>query len=66
MPVRVATPGNIGGLTDNLLTPGYSSSIGLLLWAARVVTAHEPTRYESAPVGGAMGRVREWFKGLFP
>ena len=36
MPVRVASPQGVGGLTDHLLTPVYSTSIGLLLWAARV------------------------------
>jgi cell division protein FtsA len=66
MPVRVAAPTGVGGLTDHLLTPSYSTAIGLLRWASRVVTSHEPDRYESAPAGGAMGKVREWFKGLFP
>ncbi len=28
MPVRVATPAGIGGLTDGLLSPGYATSIG--------------------------------------
>ena len=62
MPVRVATPSGVGGLTDGLLSPAYSTSIGLLCWAARVVTAHEPVRYESAPAGGSLGRIREWFR----
>ena len=34
----------------------YATSIGLLLWAARVVTAHEPQRYESAPAGRVAGQ----------
>jgi cell division protein FtsA len=66
MPVRVATPAGIGGLTDGLLSPGYATSMGLLLWAARVVTAHEPHRYESAPTGGSLGKAREWLRTLFP
>jgi cell division protein FtsA len=66
LPVRVATPSGVGGLTDGLLSPAYSTSIGLLCWAARVVTAHEPVRYESAPAGGSLGRVRDWFRTLFP
>ena len=66
IPVRVATPAGVGGLTDGLMTPAQATSIGLLLWAARVVTAHEPQRYESAPANGSMGRVRDWFKTLFP
>ena len=66
MPVRVAAPSGVGGLTDNLLTPAFSTSIGLLLWGAEALTAHEPGRYESAPAGGSLGRLRDWVRGLFP
>jgi hypothetical protein len=44
----------------------YATSIGLLQWAARVVTTHEPVRYESAPAGGSIGRMRDWLRQLFP
>jgi cell division protein FtsA len=66
IPVRVAPPAGVGGLTDNLLAPPFASAIGLLQWASRVVTATEPQQFESAPAGGAAGRMREWLKGLFP
>jgi cell division protein FtsA len=66
MPVRVASPTGVSGLTDNLLTPAHSTAIGLLLWAARVVTSHEPQRFESAPANGSLGRLREWLRTLFP
>jgi cell division protein FtsA len=66
MPVRVATPAGVGGLTDHLLTPGYSSAIGLLHWASRVVTTQEPQTFESAPAGASLTKMREWLKGLFP
>ncbi|MFN8620924.1 MAG: cell division protein FtsA [Chloroflexota bacterium] len=66
MPVRVATPAGVGGLTDHLLVPSYSTAIGLLHWAARVVTSHEPHHFESAPAGASLNKVRDWLKGLFP
>lgn len=66
MPVRVATPAGVGGLTDHLLTPSYSTAIGLLHWASRVVTSHEPAHFESAPANASLTKVREWLKGLFP
>jgi cell division protein FtsA len=66
MPVRVAGPSGVGGLTDHLLTPAYSNAIGLLLWGARTVRGYEPLRYESAPAPGMVGRMREWLRGLFP
>ncbi|MEO7119068.1 MAG: cell division protein FtsA, partial [Candidatus Limnocylindrales bacterium] len=59
MPVRVAAPTGVGGLTDHLLTPAFSTAIGLLLWGAHVVTETEPGRYESAPAGGALGKLRD-------
>jgi cell division protein FtsA len=66
MPVRVAAPAGIGGLTDGLLSPAYATSIGLLQWGARAMTAEQPTRYESAPAFGLVGRLREIVRGLFP
>ncbi len=66
MPVRVAAPGGVGGLVDNLLSPAYSTSIGLLLWGARAVIEGDGARYESAPARGSLGRMRDWLRGLFP
>jgi cell division protein FtsA len=66
LPVRVSSPVGVGGLTDHLLVPAYATSIGLLQWAARVVTSSEPDRFESAPASGALGKARDWVRGLFP
>jgi cell division protein FtsA len=66
MPVRVASPAGVGGLTDHLLTPAFSTSIGLLLWGARSLNQTDPGRYESARAYGALGRVRDWVRSLFP
>lgn len=66
MPVRVAGPAGVAGLTDNIMTPGYSTAIGLLYWGARSLAAGEPVRYESAPAGGGLGRLRDAIRSLFP
>jgi cell division protein FtsA len=66
MPVRVVGPSGIGGLTDSILTPAYSTAIGLLLWGATFLDEGEPARYESAPMGGVLGRVRDAIRGIFP
>ena len=66
MPVRVAGPTGVGGLVDNLLTPAYSTAIGLLRWGAAVTLAGEPARYDSAPAGGLVGRIRDALRNLFP
>ena len=66
MPVRVVAPTGIGGLTDSILTPAFSTSIGLLQWGATFLDEGEPARYESAPAAGILGRIRDAIRGLFP
>ena len=67
MPVRVAAPEGVGGLTDHLLTPTYSTGIGLLKWAAQVVTIQDAERYEPAPATGeGWNRMREYLRRIFP
>ncbi len=66
MPVRVAGPSGVSGLTDHLLTPAYSTSLGLLMWGAQTVRGSELRSYESAPAPGVLGRMREWARGLLP
>jgi cell division protein FtsA len=66
MPVRVAAPTNVGGLVDHLLTPAFSTSIGLLQWGARSLAVTDSGRYESAPSGGLFGRVRDGLRSIFP
>ncbi len=66
MPVRVAGPSDVGGLTDNILNPAFSTSIGLLIWGANALQSGEAGRFESAPAGGAVGRARDWLRNLFP
>jgi cell division protein FtsA len=66
MPVRVVSPSGVGGLTDSILTPAYSTAIGLLQWGASFLEEGEPTRYESAPAAGLLGRLRDAVRGLFP
>ncbi|MEA2632160.1 MAG: cell division protein FtsA, partial [Chloroflexota bacterium] len=66
MPVRVAAPAGIGGLVDTLLNPSYSTAVGLLQWGAASLASGEPARYESAPAGGGLGRLRDAIRSIFP
>jgi len=66
MPVRVAGPSGIGGLVDTLLTPSYSTAVGLLQWGSMSLAAGEPLRYESAPALGMLGRLRDALRSVFP
>jgi len=66
MPVRVAGPTGVGGLTDNIMNPAYSTAIGLLYWGAKNLESGEPERFPSAPAGGLPARVRDALRNLFP
>jgi cell division protein FtsA len=66
VPVRVAAPEGVGGLTDNLLEPQFATAIGLLEWAARVVTTEDLQRYEPPPRTQNWDRLRDAFRRFFP
>ena len=66
MPVRVVSPSGVAGLTDSILTPAYSTAIGLLLWGSTMLDDGESTRYESAPAAGLLGRLRDSVRSIFP
>jgi cell division protein FtsA len=66
MPVRVVAPSGVAGLTDSILTPAYATGIGLLRWGSTMLDEGESTRYESAPVAGLLGRIRDAFRSMFP
>jgi cell division protein FtsA len=66
MPVRVVAPAGVAGLTDSILTPAYATAIGLLQWGARSLAEGEPTRYESTPAFGILGRLRDALRSIFP
>lgn len=73
LPVRTAGPENLVGLVDQLKSPAYSTSVGLLHWAADL------TEDETRPGGSRRTRrgtrgakpmnldpVKDWFKRLLP
>jgi cell division protein FtsA len=66
MPVRVVSPSGVAGLTDSILTPAYSTAIGLLEWGSTMLDEGESTRYESAPAAGLLGRLRDSVRSIFP
>jgi cell division protein FtsA len=66
MPVRVAGPTDVGGLTDNILNPAYSTAIGLLYWGARGLEAGDRGPFPTTPAGGFPRRLRDALRGFFP
>jgi cell division protein FtsA len=66
LPVRIATPDNLSGLTDTLSSPAYATSVGLLRWGMRedgALRPQERDRVRRSPFGN---RVKGMFKALLP
>ena len=69
LPVRIARPENMVGLTDQLHSPAYSTSVGLLYWALMMSqTATGGTGRAPRRKGGSnfSELLRTWFKRLLP
>jgi len=76
MPVRVAQPEHISGLIDKLNSPAYSTSVGLLQWAAamsgRDMSAVASSNRRRKPRGERpmldvdFDAIKNWMKRLLP
>jgi cell division protein FtsA len=72
LPVRTAQPENLVGLVDQLKSPAYSTSIGLLHWAAALIEndltpAHGGKHHgRKKDTNMKLGSVKDWFKRLLP
>lgn len=73
MPVRVARPENLMGLVDQLQSPAYATSVGLLKWSEMMNTtmsAVPQSRRSShlAPKGASIDweKVKSWLNRLLP
>ena len=73
MPVRLAKPENLLGLVDNLSSPSYSTSVGLLYWAADLQEDMQPSS-RGRPLFSIrkgdntidLDKLKSWFKRLLP
>lgn len=67
LPVRIATPGDLSGLTDTLSSPAYATSVGLLRWGMRedtlVLRPHERERVRHSLFSN---RIKGVLKALLP
>lgn len=68
LPVRIARPENLVGLTDQLNSPAYSTSVGLLNWA---LLMNETNPENLSPRPGPKGAIdldkfKTWLKKLLP
>lgn len=67
LPVRVAQPENLVGLVDQLYSPAYSTSVGLLEWALLMDVAIQPGKAKTPPVPTDLWeKVKDFAKRLLP
>src|SRR5438034_1800477 len=65
MSARVVGPTGLGGLTDQIATPPFSASSGLLLWGAHNWPSDDE-RASGTALEGVTARIGKIFKGLMP
>lgn len=68
LPVRIGTPGGVGGLVDEILNPAFSAPIGLLLYGARqgVPETQQSGKKMKLPNPGIIGKVLDSIRDLLP
>jgi cell division protein FtsA len=68
LPVRVAKPEGLVGLTDQLHSPAYSTSVGLLYWAMMMSETAPATGKRAKKKGGSdiSDSFKTFFKRLLP
>ena len=65
LPVRVAKPENLTGMIDQLDSPAFSASVGLLYWRMKTEVIEDPQSRKADP-GEALSKVRRFIRMLFP
>ena len=65
MPVRLGLPRYIGGLSDVVKTPRFSTGVGLLLYGLEQHNRHEATRVHSGSFKDVLERMKAWFQNNF-
>jgi cell division protein FtsA len=65
MPVRLGLPHYVGGLSDVVKTPRFSTGVGLLLYGLERHQHHEAARAQSGSFGDVLEKMKTWFQGNF-
>ena len=65
MPVRLGLPRYIGGLSDVVKTPRFSTGVGLLLYGLEQYQHNQVARQRSNSFSEMLSSMKAWFKGNF-
>ena len=71
LPVRIAKPDKMVGLTDQISSPAYATSVGLLNWGVifsetNRIGTKEPSGKNSKPPKSEAEGLKAWFKRILP
>jgi len=69
VPVRIGFPKGIGGLIDDVITPAFSTCVGLILYGAKVRPIENLTSFSKKiklPSTGMFGKLIDSVKNLLP
>ena len=70
LPVRIAKPEKMVGLTDQISSPAFATSVGLLNWAILMSEASQEVSdrsgRKSKPLGINTENIRKWLKRVLP
>lgn len=69
VPVRIGVPRGVGGLIDDIITPAFATSIGLLLYGAKAKPVENLTSFAKKmklPSVGVFGKIIDGIKNLLP
>jgi cell division protein FtsA len=65
LPVRLGLPHYVGGLSDVVKAPRFSTGVGLLLYGLERYQRHQVARMDSNSFGDVLGRMKGWFQSNF-
>ena len=65
MPVRLGLPHYVGGLSDVVKTPRFSTAVGLLLYGMEQHQRQQEARMNSSSFSDVLSRMKAWFQGNF-
>ncbi|MBI4938810.1 MAG: cell division protein FtsA [Nitrosomonadales bacterium] len=65
LPVRLGLPHYVGGLSDVVKAPRFSTGVGLLLYGLERHQRHQVERMGSSSFSDVLGRMKAWFQVNF-
>jgi cell division protein FtsA len=68
LPLRIGNPPKLGGIVDDILNPGYTSSIGLLLYNLNQTnnSTSSPTKKSKVSINSLFGKIKSLLEPLLP